>query len=55
MKNQTVNSKSYEYILASIGDSCKIIGVEVKNNWLVAELSSGVYFWVKNNLNTNAQ
>lgn len=53
MKNKTINSKSYEYLLSLVGDN-KVIGLEVKNNWLVAELVSGATFRVRNNIKQDA-
>ena len=44
----SINSNALEYLKSFLLPTNKIIDLEVRNKWLVATLSSGVYFWVLN-------
>ncbi len=46
-KNITINSDSYAYLKSLIG-SLTVVDLYIKGKWLVAELSSGVRFSVRN-------
>ena len=48
MKNQTINSNAYAYLLSLLNKAVDVVELSVKGKWLVAELSSGVRFSVKN-------
>jgi len=43
-----INSNALEYLNSLLDPHMKIIDLEVRNRWLRATLSSGVYFSVKN-------
>ncbi len=48
MKNKSINSNAYAYIKSIIHPGLKVLDLYVRNGWLVAELSSGVRFSVRN-------
>jgi hypothetical protein len=46
--NSSISSNALEYLKHFLAPTCKIVDLQVRNKWLVATLSSGVYFWVLN-------
>lgn len=48
MKNNSINSSAYGYLLSLIGDSVKVWDAYVEGKWLKAVLSSGITFSVRN-------
>lgn len=46
--NTAINSEAFATLKAYLHPDVKIIDCEVHNSWLVATLSSGVIFRVKN-------
>lgn len=46
--SDVINYKALQDLEARLGADVKILDAEVKNKWLIASLSSGVKFWVKN-------
>lgn len=48
MQNKTINYDSLSYLKSLLHPDVRIIDLEVHNKWLVATLSSGIRFRVKN-------
>lgn len=43
-----INSNAYKYLKSLLHPNVKIIDAYIRGRWLVAELSSGIRFSVKN-------
>lgn len=48
MEKVAINYSALKGIESQLGTGVTILDVCVKNKWLIASLSSGVNFWVKN-------
>lgn len=48
MKNNSINSNAYAYVLSILSEDIKVVDAYVKGRWLKCELNTGVIFSVKN-------
>lgn len=51
MKNNTINSNAYAYLLLLLNKTTEVVRLTVRGKWLTADLSSGIKFSVKNDNN----
>ena len=50
----SINSHSFQFLQGLLHPDVKIVDVEVRNNYLRATLSSGVFFSVRNDLTASS-
>ncbi len=48
MKNNSINSNAYAYLLSFLGIGVKVVDAYVEGKWLRCDLNSGSRFSIKN-------